>query len=49
MHLRATFLSAATVLAIALWGMAVYTDGAISGQVPADGYGVSTASAVSAL
>lgn len=41
MALRAAILSAATLLAISFWGLAVYTDGAVAGQVPADGYGIS--------
>ncbi|MCI5078471.1 hypothetical protein [Oricola sp.] len=41
MSIRAAFLSAATLLAISFWGLAVYTDGAMAGKVPSDGYGVS--------
>ena len=41
MALRATLLSAATIFGISLWGMAVYSDGAIAGNAPVDGYGVS--------
>ncbi|HMQ58704.1 MAG TPA: hypothetical protein PKE65_09155 [Rhizobiaceae bacterium] len=38
---RATLLSTAMVLGILFWGMAVYSDDAIAGKVPSDGYGVS--------
>ena len=41
MPVRATFLSLATLFGIMLWGLAVYSDGAIAGNVPLDGYGVS--------
>lgn len=41
MSIRAAFLSAATLLAISFWGLAVYTDGAMAGKVPSDGYGIS--------
>lgn len=42
--MRIAFLSAFALFAISLWGLAVYTDGAIAGNVPLDGYGVSAAS-----
>ncbi|MFZ2102685.1 MAG: hypothetical protein WAU86_19175 [Oricola sp.] len=41
MPVRAAFLSAATLLAISFLGLAVYTEVAIAGKAPADGYGVS--------
>ena len=41
MTLRATLLSLATLFGISLWGLAVYTDGAVAGGTPVDGYGVS--------
>lgn len=47
MSLRTAFLSAATLLAISFWGMAVYTDGAAAGNVPTDGYGISLISTAS--
>ncbi|WP_223476294.1 hypothetical protein [Oricola indica] len=47
MSVRAAFLSAATLLAISFWGLAVYTDGALAGKVPSDGYGVSMGELVS--
>lgn len=39
--MRAAFLATAALVAITFWGMAVYTDGAVAGNVPVDGYGVS--------
>ena len=44
MTLRATLLSLATLFGITLWGMAVYSDGAVAGNAPLDGYGVSAIS-----
>jgi hypothetical protein len=41
--MRTALLTTAALTAIALWGLAVYTDGAIAGHVPVDGYGVSVA------
>ena len=41
MALRTAFLSAATLVAISFWGLAVYSDGALAGKAPVDGYGVS--------
>lgn len=43
MPMRAMFLSIVTLLGITLWGLAVYSEGAIAGNVPSDGYGVSVA------
>jgi hypothetical protein len=43
MSVRAAVLSAGMLLAISFWGLAVYTDGAMAGKVPADGYGISAA------
>lgn len=43
MHARAAFLSAATLLAISFFGLAVYTEGAQAGRTAIDGYGVSAA------
>ena len=39
--MRTVILTVGALLGITLWGMAVYTDGANAGNVPADGYGVS--------
>lgn len=39
--MRTALLSAAAMLAIMFWGLSVYTEGAIAGNVPADGYGIS--------
>ena len=41
MSVRAAFLSAAMLLAISFWGLAVYTESVTAGNGPADGYGVS--------
>lgn len=41
MTLRAMLLSIATIFGISLWGIAVYSDGAVAGNAPVDGYGVS--------
>jgi len=41
MSVRAAVLSAGMLLAISFWGLAVYTDGAMAGKVPTDGYGIS--------
>lgn len=41
MSVRAVVLSAGMLLAISFWGLAVYTEGAIAGKVPDDGYGIS--------
>lgn len=41
MPVRAVFLSAATLIAISFWALAVYTEGAMAGKAPADGYGIS--------
>ena len=41
MPVRAAFLSAAMLLALSFWGLAVYTETAHAGKVPADGYGIS--------
>jgi hypothetical protein len=41
MTVRAAVLSAGMLLAISFWGLAVYTDGAMAGKVPSDGYGIS--------
>ncbi|MEO1747460.1 MAG: hypothetical protein AAFR27_02375 [Pseudomonadota bacterium] len=41
--MRAALLVCGTVIAISLWGMAVYTDGAVASNVALDGYGVSVA------
>ncbi|MEL6919482.1 MAG: hypothetical protein AAFO77_00460 [Pseudomonadota bacterium] len=41
--MRATLLTLGTLVAIAFWGMAVYTDGAVASHAPSDGYGVSVA------
>ena len=41
MSARAVFLTMSSLLAIAFWGLAVYSDGALAGKVPADGYGIS--------
>ena len=43
MHVRTAFLSAATLLAISFFGLAVYTDGAQAGRTAVDGYGISAA------
>lgn len=43
MSVRTVFLSAATLFGISFWGLAVYTDGAMAGKVPSDGYGISAA------
>ena len=43
MSIRAAMLTLAMMMATSLWGLAVYTDGALAGNVPADGYGVSVA------
>lgn len=48
MSVRTMFLSAITLLSISLWGLAVYTEGAAAGKVPADGYGISAISTVQA-
>ena len=40
MHVRAAFLSAATLLAISFFGLAVYTEGAQAGRTAIDGYGI---------
>ncbi len=42
MTIRATLLSLAALAGICLWGLAVYSEGAIAGNVPVDGYGVSS-------
>ena len=44
MPMRAALLSLVTLFGIALWGLAVYSEGAIAGNVPLDGYGVSAVS-----
>ena len=41
MSARALLLTFSSLLAIAFWGLAVYSDGALAGKVPADGYGIS--------
>ena len=41
MSVRAAFLSAAMLLAISFWGLAVYTESAQAGKGPVDGYGIS--------
>ncbi len=41
MSTRAVLLTFAMIAATSLWGLAVYTDGAMAGNVPVDGYGVS--------
>jgi len=41
MPVRAAVLSAGMLLAISFWGLAVYTEGAMAGKVPSDGYGIS--------
>jgi hypothetical protein len=41
MTVRTAFLSAAMLLAISFWGLAVYTEGAFAGKVSEDGYGIS--------
>ena len=41
MTIRATLLSLAALAGICLWGLAVYSEGAVAGNVPLDGYGVS--------
>ncbi|MEO0543612.1 MAG: hypothetical protein AAFY99_07320 [Pseudomonadota bacterium] len=41
--MRAALLTFGTLIAISLWGMAVYTDGAVASHTPVDGYGVSIA------
>jgi hypothetical protein len=41
MSVRAAFLSAAMLLAISFWGLAVYTESAQAGKSPVDGYGIS--------
>lgn len=41
MSVRAAVLSAGMLIAISFWGLAVYTDGAMAGKVPVDGYGIS--------
>ncbi|MEO1746546.1 MAG: hypothetical protein AAFR13_08455 [Pseudomonadota bacterium] len=43
--MRAALLTLGTLVAITLWGLAVYSDGAVAGHAPADGYGVSIADA----
>lgn len=43
--MRTAFLLIAAIFAIALLGMSVYTEGAIAGNVPTDGYGVSAQAA----
>jgi hypothetical protein len=43
MSLRTAFLSTATLVAISFWGLAVYSDGALAGKAPVDGYGISAA------
>jgi hypothetical protein len=44
LFMRTVLLSAAALFGIALWAMAVYSDGAMAGNVPVDGYGVSSVS-----
>lgn len=39
--MRTAFLTAAAMLGIAFWGLSVYTEGAVAGNVPVDGYGIS--------
>lgn len=46
MSIRAAVMSAGLLLAISFWGLAVYTDGAMAGKGPGDGYGISAASVV---
>lgn len=46
MSMRATLLTLAMMLATSLWGLAVYTEGAMAGNVPVDGYGVSVSADV---
>jgi hypothetical protein len=41
MSVRTIFLSVGMVFAISFWGLAVYSEGALAGKVPADGYGIS--------
>jgi len=41
MPVRAAFLSAAMLLTISFWGLAVYTESAQAGKAPIDGYGIS--------
>ncbi|MEO1700993.1 MAG: hypothetical protein AAFR71_02995 [Pseudomonadota bacterium] len=41
--MRAALLAIGTLIGISLWGMAVYTDGAVASNAPLDGYGVSVA------
>lgn len=41
MPVRAAFLSAAMLLALSFWGLAVYTESAHAGKAPIDGYGIS--------
>ena len=48
MTVRAAVLSAGMLLAISFWGLAVYTEGAMAGKVPSDGYGISAGDLVSA-
>ena len=48
MSVRAAVLSAGMLVAISFWGLAVYTDGAMAGKVPVDGYGVSIATVAAA-
>ena len=42
MSMRAVLLSLATLFGISLWGLAVYSAGAVTGTVAYDGYGVSS-------
>lgn len=46
MTIRATLLSVAALVGISFWGLAVYTEGAVAGNVPLDGYGVSSQSVI---
>ena len=46
MSIRAAVMSAGLLLAISFWGLAVYTDGAMAGKGPGDGYGISAAAVV---
>lgn len=41
MPVRAAFLSAAMLLALSFWGLAIYTESAQAGKAPVDGYGIS--------
>lgn len=45
--MRTALLSAAAMLGIMFWGLSVYTEGAIAGNVPTDGYGISVLTAQS--